>query len=94
MDMSNSVSVEQFCSYYKIEHAFIQSLDEYGLVALTKTDEGHFIEYSELGNVERYIHLHYDLDINMEGLDAINHLLTRVDGLEKELRRLRGILGQ
>lgn len=89
MDASNSISVEQFCRYYKIESTFIQSLDEYGLVVLTRTDEGHFINYDELGNIERYIHLHYDLNINMEGLDAISHLLTRVDDLQQELKRLR-----
>jgi hypothetical protein len=30
--------------------------------------------------------MHYDLDINMEGIDVISHLLKRMNSLQDELR--------
>jgi hypothetical protein len=30
--------------------------------------------------------MHYDLDINMEGIDVISHLLKRIHNLQDELR--------
>ena len=27
--------------------------------------------------------LHHELDINLEGLEAINHLLNQIEGLQK-----------
>ena len=32
------------------------------------------IDFEQLADIEKYIHLYYDLDINMEGLEAIMHL--------------------
>jgi hypothetical protein len=39
------------------------------------------------------VHLHYDLDINIEGIEAISHLLDRVDNLQRELITLKNRLG-
>ena len=36
--------------------------------------------------------MYYDLDINMEGIDVIHHLLQRMDGMQREIDRLRGRL--
>jgi len=36
--------------------------------------------------------LHVDLDINIEGLDAISHLLQKVNALQNELVALRNRL--
>ena len=44
---------------------------------------------SELPNVERYSRMYYDLSINMEGIDAIHHLLERMEDMRHEMRSLR-----
>jgi len=36
--------------------------------------------------------LHYDLDINMEGMESINHMLEQIDSLQQEIVRLRNRL--
>ena len=36
--------------------------------------------------------MHYELGINPEGIDAITHILRRLDGLEAKLKSLRGRL--
>ena len=71
----------------------MQSLNEHGLIELKKEESTFFIGFEELGNLERYMHMHYDLDINMEGLEAIAHLLNRVHALQNEIKGLKNELG-
>ncbi|MDR6570683.1 MULTISPECIES: chaperone modulator CbpM [Chitinophaga] len=93
MDTSKNISVEQCCTYYKIETTFVQSLNDYGLITLTQTEEEYFIDYDQLADLERFVHLHYDMDINLEGIEAITHLLNRVHDLQHEVKQLRRELG-
>jgi len=46
----------------------------------------------EIQTIEKMIRLHYDLEINLEGIEAISHLLKRVDGLQEELTSLKNRL--
>ena len=36
--------------------------------------------------------MHYDLDINLEGIEVINNLLSRVNNLQEELMLLKSKL--
>ena len=45
-----------------------------------------------LYDVERYTRMYYDLSINIEGIDAIHHLLGRVESLQQEVNRLKSKL--
>lgn len=91
MDTSNIISVDQFCVYYKIETTFIHNLGKHGLLELKQYNAEYYIDYGDLATLEKYIHLHYELDINIEGLEAIAHLLDRVKDLQQEVRTLRHI---
>ena len=51
--------------------------------------EPSFIDLSELPNVERYSRMYYDLSINMEGIDAIHHLLEKMEDMRREMSSLR-----
>ncbi|MBO9595021.1 MAG: chaperone modulator CbpM [Niabella sp.] len=93
-DHIHSISVEQCCSYYSIEVAFVYSLNEHGLIELIRQEEGTFIGFEQLTDLEKYMHMHYDLDINIEGLETIAHLLRKVQTLQTEIRTLRNELGQ
>jgi DNA-binding transcriptional MerR regulator len=55
-------------------------------------DEAVFIDADDIGDVERIIHLHQDLDINLEGIDAILQLLKRLEQTQAELMALRNRL--
>ena len=48
-----------------------------------------YLLVSELPNVERYSRMYYDLSINMEGIDAIHHMLERMEGMRREIASLR-----
>ena len=48
--------------------------------------------FSELPDVERYSRMYYDLSINIEGIDAIHHLLERMEEMQQEIYSLHNKL--
>lgn len=94
MEKAPKISVEQCCIYYQIETTFVQQLDEYGLIELNRSGKKQFINYEQLPDLEKFIRLYYELEINMEGLEAITHLLNRMQHLQQEIRRLENELGR
>jgi len=93
METINKISVEQCCIHYSIETSFVQQLDDYGLIKISRSGKKSFIAFEQLANLEKYIRLHYDLEINMQGMEAIEHLLQRMQYLQDELRRLQNERG-
>lgn len=83
------IAVEEFCTYHHIEFTFLESLSEFGLIELVPVENNRFLQEEQLKDIERMIRLHYDLDINMAGIDAISHLLKRMDTLQQEIRMLK-----
>ncbi len=51
--------------------------------------EHHLLEPEQLSRIEQLARLHYDLEINLEGLEAISHLLDRMVTSDREARSLR-----
>ncbi|MFT4093805.1 MAG: chaperone modulator CbpM [Niabella sp.] len=91
MDNEQNMLIEDCCKYYSIETSFVRMLGEQGLLALEHRDESYFIHQDELLRLEKYMHLHYDLDINIPGIEAISHLLERIERLQTELRSLKEV---
>lgn len=92
MQEENLVPADEFCSHYNIEFSFINSLQQYGLIELTTIEERGFIPSDKLSDIEKFIHLHYDLEINIEGIEAISHILERMKNLQQELTSLKNRL--
>lgn len=78
------IIVDEFCASHKIEFSFISSLTEIGLIEITMNDDKGFIHESQLHKLEKFVRLHYDLQINFEGIDAIANLLERMSQLQEE----------
>lgn len=85
MNSKNLIQIKQFCLYHEIENSFIAELNNYGLVEIVIQDEDEYLETEQLPVVEKMIRLHYDLKINMEGIDAIAHLLNKIEVLQQNL---------
>ena len=75
---------------YNVDEAFIDSLEDSGLVSIS-TDEYNerFIEVEELADLEQFMRWYYDLNINVEGIEALYHMLDRVKAMQEELDRLQ-----
>ena len=83
------IIVSEYCHKCHIEPSFIDLLEEGGLIEVRTEGGEHYLLASELPNVERYSRMYYDLSINMEGIDAIHHLLERMEDMRHEMRSLR-----
>lgn len=86
------ISTDEFCTHYKVEYSFINALQEYGLIELTTVDEHAFIDHAHLRNIEKLVRMHYDLDINLEGIEAITYLLNRIKTMQAEITSLENRL--
>lgn len=89
MENEHLIPADEFCMHYRAEQTFIQALGDAGLIEVVMTEENTFLHEEQLAELERFCRLHYELDINMEGIEAIAHLLKRVNDMEHELFRLR-----
>lgn len=88
----NLIPANEFCSHHNIEVSFIQSLQEYGLIEITTIEGSGFIEEEQLEDIEKMVRLHYDLQINLEGIDAIHHLLEQMKDLQHQMTSLKNRL--
>lgn len=83
------IAVEECCTIYNIEVSFLESLKDFGLIEIVPLENKRFLPEDQLKDLERMIRLHYELEINMAGIDAISHLLKRLHDLQEEIRMLR-----
>lgn len=85
MSSQNLIQIKQFCVYHEIENTFITELNNYGLVEIIIQEEEEYLQPEQLPAIEKMIRLHYDLKINVEGIDAIYHLLHKIETLQQNL---------
>src|SRR4030042_5932920 len=89
MQTENLIAVNEFCVNHNIEISFISSLHQTGLIEITTIKETGFIDAGQLQQLEKYIRLYYELNINLEGIETITHLLQRINSMQDEIIALR-----
>ncbi|MCF4100497.1 chaperone modulator CbpM [Gillisia sp. M10.2A] len=92
MNLDELISTQDICLNYKVEHTFIHSLRESGLIEIITLKEKDYVHCDRISEFERFRRLHYELDINLEGLEAITNLLERLEQLHQENQRLKNRL--
>ncbi|MFA5850877.1 MAG: chaperone modulator CbpM [Bacteroidales bacterium] len=86
------ITIDDFCTNYNVEPSFINSLQENGLIEIEDINESGLINADQLRELEKIVGLFYDLDINLEGIETINHLLERIKEMHTEIVTLRNRL--
>jgi hypothetical protein len=89
MQEENLIPADEFCLHHQIEMQFIYSLQEYGLIEITQKEEVIFLSSDQLQDLEKMVRLHYDLDVNMEGIDVITQLLKKLETAHEEMNELK-----
>jgi chaperone modulatory protein CbpM len=86
------IALDEFCANHSIEISFLHSLQQTGLIEITTIQETGFIDANQLQQIEKCIRFYYDLDINLEGIETITHMLQRICSMQDEIVSLRNRL--
>ncbi|HAM10266.1 MAG: hypothetical protein A2X05_08230 [Bacteroidetes bacterium GWE2_41_25] len=86
------IEVDEYCTNNNIEVSFISSLEQNGVIEIKTIEEKGFIDALQLQKLEKCISFYYELDINLEGIETIIHLLKRIDLMQDEIRLLKNRL--
>lgn len=83
------ILIQHFCETTKVEPEFIEQLFEYGLIQHLEHGDAPAVHQEEIPKIERMARLHYDLDINLEGLQVIAHMREKMIQMQKEMLELQ-----
>ena len=92
MENEELISIHELCMRINIDESFIQLLRRSELIEITIIEEKPFIHTEQLPRLERLARFHYDLDINVEGIEVIDQLLRRMESMQQEINTLRNRL--
>ncbi len=88
--MSERISREELVKIYNIEINFFDELESCGLLKTENENQIKYLLYEELPVFERFVNWHYDLEVNIPGLEVIHHLLKQIEDLREQNRKLSG----
>lgn len=94
MSTQNYILIEQFCIHHNIPVSFVNALGDYELIEIIAIDNANYIQDIALKDLEKMTRLHFELNINLEGLDAVYHLLKRVETLQQDVITLNNKLNR
>lgn len=86
------IIVSEYCRKTNLDPLFLNQLEEEGLITIYIEEGERYFPAMQLSDLEKYTRLHYDLAINIEGIDAIHNLQLRMQELEEEINYLRNKL--
>ncbi|MEO6252647.1 MAG: chaperone modulator CbpM [Ferruginibacter sp.] len=91
MQTEEMIIVHEFCIHHNIQLSFVRALKDSGLIELTIVEEKLCMPQTQLPNLEKLVRL-YELDINLEGIETITYLLSRMNDMQQEIQRLNNRL--
>lgn len=92
MEKQEYILIKTLCVHYKVEVSFIKELDNVGLIEIQQLEDDEFIHQEKIGDLEKMIRLHHDLNVNIEGIDVVFNLLQKELQLKEEVQELRNRL--
>ena len=92
MEKNALIPALEFCRSHNLGITFISNLQQYGLLEIITIGETHYLEPEQLPQAEKIASLYAELVINEEGIDAIGHLLQRIENMQDEITTLKNKL--
>lgn len=86
------IPVLEFCLHHNVEVSFIESLNQSGLIHVTRHEQQVFVPIDELKKLETYVVLYRELDINIEGIETVAYLLQKIEILQQHVQILNSRL--
>src|SRR5258705_12636612 len=88
MQTGDMIIVNEFCIHHNIELTFVHALKDSGLIELVIVEEKLYIPEAQLPHLEKLVRLYYEMDINLEGIETITYLLSRMNDMHQEIMRI------
>lgn len=85
MEKENYILLQDFCEVTKAKPEFLMQLFEHDLIQHITYNNTPAIHQKELPTIERMLRLHYDLNVNIEGLQIITHMREKMMLLQEEI---------
>jgi hypothetical protein len=86
------IAVEKYCNSNNVEIEFVHALHAVGLIEIVQSDNLENLYLEELSKLERFSRLHYELQVNVEGIDIIDSLLSKLASLQNDYQYLQSKL--
>ncbi|HVY75526.1 MAG TPA: chaperone modulator CbpM [Puia sp.] len=86
------IPLEIYCSYYQVEPEFLHALEEHGLIRISYQETKGYIHPDDMPQLEHFSRLYYELNINVPGIDALEHILEKLKQVQQEAAALRNRL--
>ena len=83
------ILLSEYCKNSRAELDFVLGLEREGLIEMEIRNNIKYLLLSQLEDMDLFTRLHYDLSINIEGIDVIHNLLSKMEEMEQELSVLR-----
>ena len=83
------ITITEYCESHNIGQDFISTLADEGLIEVTLVESSPQISIEQLGALEMFTRLRYEMGVSPEGIDVIRNLLDRMQQLKAEMFRLR-----
>jgi hypothetical protein len=88
METEDKILASDFCRHHNVTLSFIEGLSDNGMIVIERVENDVFLPASQLKLAEKIVHLHFELDINLEGIETIIHLLARMEDLQSQIASL------
>lgn len=92
MNNEQLIPTQEICAYYQVALSFIRELHDHELLEIKTIEETTFVETDRLNDLERFIRLHYDMDVNLEGIEVVDHLLRQLEEVQDQVKQLKNRL--
>jgi len=94
MEMDNLILISDFCDGHAVEVSFLTKLQNSGLINIISDKGTLYLDRKELYLIEKIIVFHNELDINIEGVEVVVHLLQKIETMQGEMEYLKNQLNQ
>jgi hypothetical protein len=92
MNTEKFIPLNQLCTNYQVEISFFGNLNDIGLIEIITIENGQYIHYDRLNDVEKMVRMYRELEVNIEGIDIVFNLLHKIDDLQDKLTAARNRL--
>ncbi len=85
MEANNLILIEHYCLQSEVNLAFVETLHNQGLIEIIEVENAKYVTSDQVKQIEQIAFLHLELNINLEGIEAIRHLVNQIHDLQQEL---------